>query len=507
MKIAPNQKLVLGSPGTGKTTRLLGIVEEELANGVPPNKIAYVSFTKKAVEEATDRAKLKFKLETTQLPYFRTLHSLCFQLLGLRRGDVLSRTDYLTLGLELGYTFGAHDINPEEGFPVGGNEGDRLLFITQLARNRCVSLEEQWHQLNDPDIDLFALKRLSAALTAYKAEHGRLDFTDMLEQVLLEQRQVNVDVVVIDEAQDLSNLQWQVCQQLFSTAKRIFIGGDDDQAIYRWSGADVEQFLSLGGDQEVLKTSYRLPRSIYSTARRVIEGVGHRFQKKWSARDEEGSVQHLPHLETMDFEAPGTWLILARNGYMLNEAEEMLRRSGVVFTGRRGIPSVDQAHYLAIINWERLRRGESIPGGAVQRIYDCLRPNSGVKRGFKGATAFLDELLYDDKHLREKCGLLAQGIWHDALDGIALDVREYYLAVLRAGRKLHAPPLVKIGTIHSAKGGEADNVTVMLDMSYKTFQGYQRFPDDERRVFYVGMTRAKHNLFLVDAKSPLAFSI
>lgn len=499
------QRLILGSPGTGKTTRLLEIVKEELAAGVSPRRIAYLSFTKKAVEEATERACSSFGYSKDDLPYFRTLHSLCFQLLRLRRGDVMQRADYLALGEELGYEFGRNELNPEDGFPVGGDEGDRLLFVLGLARNRCVTLDEQWHALNDPTIDLFALRRLDAALSRYKVDISRLDFTDMLERILKGAFRADIDVVVIDEAQDLSNLQWQVCRQLFPSVQRMYIGGDDDQAIYRWSGADVETFLALDGQQEVLRTSYRLPRSVYLTARRVIEGVRHRFQKQWQPRDEEGAVQNLPTIETMDFEAPGSWMVVARSGYMLAEAEEMLRKRGVIYTTRKGVPSVAYAHFAAIKAWERLRAGQAQGGREVRRIYDYLRPGSGVARGAKGAAEFHPDETYAMEELRGKFGLLATGIWHDALEGIPLDTREYYLGILRAGRKLHTPPQIKLGTIHSAKGGEADNVALLLDMSQKTFQGYQQYPDDERRVFYVGMTRAKHNLFLLDAKSPQSF--
>ena len=85
--------VVLGPPGTGKTTFLLEKVENFLQAGISPEKLGYVAFTKKAANEALTRAVEKFGYDPKELSYFRTLHSLCYHWLGLTRSDVMARSN------------------------------------------------------------------------------------------------------------------------------------------------------------------------------------------------------------------------------------------------------------------------------------------------------------------------------------------------------------------------------------------------------------------------------
>ena len=146
--LSSDTQVILGPPGTGKTSTLLGLLEEELDRGTCPEDIGFFTFTKQAVQEGKSRAMSKFAITKNQLPYFRTLHSLCFQQLGLSKDSVMSSSDIYDLNEKLNLRLkGA--VNTDEGHISGISKDDRLLFIENLARMRQVDLETQWHEADD----------------------------------------------------------------------------------------------------------------------------------------------------------------------------------------------------------------------------------------------------------------------------------------------------------------------------------------------------------------------
>ena len=104
-------------------------------------------------------------------------------------------------------------------------------------------------------------------------------------------------------------------------------------------------------------------------------------------------------------------------------------------------------------------------------------------------------------------GKLPEGKWFNCLDMISITERSYLQAMLRRGEKVLKQPRIRISTIHAAKGAEADNVILFTDITHKVFNNYQRDPDDETRVFYVGMTRAKKRLYLIEPTTRKYFDL
>lgn len=505
MKIGLNQTVILGAPGCGKTTRLLQIIEEKLAAGVSPNRIAYMSFTTKAVNEAISRAEKRFGFTKKNLPFFRTVHSFCFNQTGASRSSVMGPAHYQDLARILGLAINGRVDEEGTGLPVGGNIGDQMLFADNLARSTGKTLKQTYDELEYPEFSWQRLKQFSEALKNYKLDSGLLDFTDMLRQYLVEGKAANVDVAIIDEAQDLSKAQWEVIKRAFANTSEVYIAGDDDQAIYKWSGADVDAFLSLEGKKEILAQSWRLPSSVHKLSQKIIKRVGKRFQKNFLPREQSGHISYHNSVEMID-PVEGTWLYLARNIYQLKHIKRVLFELGVPFTTSLG-SSIKQDEYSAIVYWERLRNGKPQVGSDIKSFLSYLEVNRGIKRGFKEGKGLLDEMAYTMEDLKKDHGVLVDKPWHDSLTGIPLEQREYYLMVLRRGgpKALSQVPRVHVSTIHGVKGGEADSVVILTDLAKTTYQEYSKRPDDETRVFYVGVTRAKEHLHIVLPQTNMYF--
>ena len=142
---------IFGPPGTGKTTKLISIVKQSIADGMDPSRIAFMSFSKKAAEEAKTRAIAELNVDHKDLVWFRTLHSLAFSWLGMRSQDVFKGRDYHELGSLVGLDFRANaSNNMSEGvlFTPGAG-GDKYLSLIQMARVREVSIEQQFSDTAD----------------------------------------------------------------------------------------------------------------------------------------------------------------------------------------------------------------------------------------------------------------------------------------------------------------------------------------------------------------------
>jgi hypothetical protein len=150
----------------------------------------------------------------------------------------------------------------------------------------------------------------------------------------------------------------------------------------------------------------------------------------------------------------------------------------------------------AVVGWERLRKGQEIPFEMVKVIYKYL-DTKFVKHGHKGLKTADVHTMYTHESLTKDHGLLTDAIWHEALAKIGEDKRNYLIALLRRGVKLTGKVPIKLSTIHGAKGGEADNVLLISDLSTKFAKEYEVNPDDINRLLYVGITRAKQTLHVI----------
>jgi superfamily I DNA/RNA helicase len=483
--------LLIGPPGTGKTTSCLDLVDQALHDGVDPNRIAYLAFTKKAATEATTRACHRFDLTAKDFPYFRTLHSLAFRELALTRDEVMTTDDFQELGSVLGgYTFKNQYDETLERAPMGGGLGDKCLSLYGLARAHKISPRKIWERSHQPGMDWPTLHRFVATLDAYKAHNGKFDFSDFMDDC---KSILDVDLFILDEAQDLTNQQWVFAKQLAATAGKVYIAGDDDQAIFQWAGADLRRLFSIAGDRQVLPTSHRLPRQVFNLADRLVKRITPRFPKDWAPRDAEGMVKQAVSLEQVDL-SDGSWLLLGRNRHFLKDISAFCRAQGVVykFDGRW---SNDHPTVKAVIAYEQLRRGDVLTKREARLVakYAIADLSDDEKESY-----VWEDFLWPFEERPD---------WMTAMRRLGDEAFEYIRRVRRRGESLTKPGRIVISTIHGVKGGEADNVLLLPDMSKKVYEGMLHDPAAEARVWYVAATRARQNLFVAAPKSKRFYTL
>lgn len=511
---------IYGPPGTGKTTRCIAIVSDLLEKGVDPRQIAYVAFTKKAAWEATDRVAQKLGITKTGMEYFSTIHAMANRAFKAEFPDsysLMKPSDFETVGDRLSMPVrGNWKVTDEDLISTGGvayGPGDFAISQINLARSRRIPLSQQMTEFARPD-DFIRFNVMPDKVTwfyntlqQYKLKEGKYDFADMLDRAI-DCNPIPVKYAIIDEAQDLSASQWRICHHLLRGCSRVWIAGDDDQAIYRFSGADAGTFVGMGelDTAEVLHRTYRLPEAIYQYSQKLIQRIpsGQRVPKEFTTQKQGGRVSRdaLQHLGLDE----GDWLLLVRNRSAMQNYESVLRAKSYTYRidGRSSVPQGDVG---AIKAWETLRTGGAVKRESLKGIYERLGIGQTVERGYK--TTVLNKIPEGKQQIvwADLPGLkVGQDCeWYNALLGIKPQQVAYLRGVAKRG-ELFSEPRIKVNTIHGVKGGEADHVAIMPQMGRLTYEGYVADPMDEHRCAYVAATRAKQSLhILLDGDQGMAY--
>jgi DNA helicase-2/ATP-dependent DNA helicase PcrA len=467
-------KKFYGPPGTGKTEKLIRRALAYVRSGTDIKNIGYFAFTKKAANTAKERMLNKNRqFQKKDLKYFQTLHSLAFRTLGLKEENVMQDYHYDDIGKTLSISVKAKRDLDSSPYLTCDNEYFQIIL---KSREKNIKVWDEYCTAEyDKDINPGILKHIAANYFKYKENNALIDYTDMIHQ-FIEKKYLcpKFDVVFIDEAQDLSPIQWMMYDILKANTKDMYLAGDDDQAIYAWAGADVDRFIKEPAKEVVLKKSRRVPVKIQEVSNIIISRIeGLRADKVYHPKNEEGSSIKINNLENVDL-SKDNWLILTRTINKSIEIAKQVKQKGYLFENKY-IKNFNTKLHKAAVYYSRWTDGEDLEQTQKEDVEDYMSEDNW------------NELVP----------------WYEAFDKANLEDKNYIRLLLSNKEKLTEDPRIKISTIHAAKGGECDNVILVLDNARKIREGVLKSSkkrDEEHRVWYVGITRSKNNLYLMRAK-------
>jgi len=501
-----NREIILGGPGAGKTTELVNRYRDALIDGVHPNDILLITYTRKARHEIRRRIAEEFGLEYSDLDMIRTFHSFLWTYV-LRWSMALSlKKEHLEdFGRQNGYTFRFwdKDVNAMSVDTLGGT----LYYLQYLMRVFNLTEKETWDRFMYPrlcPVRPVAIKTFSEQYTAYKETMGLKDYQDCIENVITSGRSLgSFHTIMIDEAQDLTGTLWQLLPKIEESAQNVIFAGDDDQSIYTFGGADVKSFLTLtdaGYTKTVLPRSHRMPRAIYDFSQALIRLLGdRRYTKEFAPKEEGGKIGIVSSLDSIDLEdSQRTFLLLAPTNYLAQQTYiEYLQQRGLPYI-TKGDSFNEAKDVQAIAAYEALQEGKNIDGKSAGVLYSLL-PSSCIAHGFK-KTQFDHKGHYDKDSLTRDFGYrVTNQRWEDVL--MIKSTRINYLLKVGKSYSWYVKPWIEVATIHAAKGGEADVVTLMCDISSSQGRIHKQDKDVLRRLFYVAATRAKSELWMLSRRT------
>ncbi len=297
-------ELVFAGAGTGKTRVLTSKIAYLIDKGVPPGKIFAATFTNKAAREMRTRVE-----ELTGMPvegmWIGTFHSLCVRILR-REGRSLGYAPHFTIYDSSDQLSLMKKVLKSLEVDDRSMSPRQALGIISNYKNGCITPGE----LEGKVSGFFEQELLKVYKTYQKLlkEQQAMDFDDLLSNTvflfrgneeLLRKYQSFFDYVLVDEYQDTNAAQFELIKLLSGRHRRIFAVGDDDQSIYGWRGAQVENILSFEKhfpDTKVFKLeqNYRSTKAILNFANSAIAENHYRAAKQlWT--DRSGGEQVTVH--------------------------------------------------------------------------------------------------------------------------------------------------------------------------------------------------------------------
>jgi len=470
------EKVVLLAPaGAGKTTWCIERINELLVTADPLD-IAFNTFTRRGIQEGKSRVMEKFRLTQDDLYYFSTWHAMTFRELGYKREQLFTAKH-------------RRKFNSFFSFQLQDSSKSDAIVTYDSKLMALYDAERSGKSIVDEVYDIQKYTRFVSAYEAYKEAYGVKDFFDCLIDYTVSGKPLPVKYGFIDEAQDLSSLQWKVAYRALANCEKIFIAGDDYQSIYKYAGAKPETLINLANNCKVekLEKSYRLSRKVYELAKTITDSIGVAVQKDYvPAKDTVGKVEVISEREQLYKkllnvsyeEKPYTdWFLLYRCNTHLDDTARFLMAQAIPFHDNRGFCIREQ-------EFSFIERYVNYSKDVVGFGTEIKKEEFAARYGVEDFSLHYSE----QNFIAKERALFIQSY-----------IEKYGFRKLKI--MAMSRPTILLSTVHKIKGGEAQNVAFFMDCTKKVYASRYADMDSELRLLYVACTRAIENLYLIKSSS------
>lgn len=453
----------------------------------------------------------------------------------------------------------ADDSDAVDSFSATTDVG-RALAIWGAARNRLEPLLAAWKRVDRCSDRTPSYERISRIVADYeqaKRLDNKIDFVDLLgrfagydfgvdghERGEEHGESPDLPVWFFDEQQDTSALLDAVCHRLIGSprCKWVYVVGDPFQAIYGWSGADARLFQAWpAANQRIMPRSYRCPAPIHNFGERILTHCSDYWDRGIQPAPHPGdlSIEHMDQTLIRKVDPTQSWLLLARTNRLASGLGKRLDDEGIPWQPTQGMMGgwnrpkqnlvfnavYDLSEQMMISVAELKALVAAFPAKGIQgdifdrgmksawakitqedikrstpKLFELLGPAileseaNVAQRNEKASVQFspLIDMPYIGKAIPGLANIIKDGTWVEYLKG----GREYRHARRKHGYAACHDPSVRVGTIHSVKGAEADNVLWLTTTSRAVVAACEDRDgfDEECKVSYVAATRARGRL-------------
>jgi DNA helicase-2/ATP-dependent DNA helicase PcrA len=550
--------IVLAGAGSGKTRVLTYRTAYLIDKGISPETILLTTFTNKAAKEIQERIQNLLSSngnKRQEKPLTATFHSLCARLL---------RIDGKHLGISPHFVI----YDTSDQLEAVKEAMNRLMVSAKDFKPSSVlaTISQAKNELiYEDEYDTFArglfqqtVAKIYPLYQKILKDNDALDFDDLLTKTVkllktnpdvLEKYQQRFRYILIDEYQDTNRAQYVLTKLLAQKSNNVCVVGDFSQSIYSWRGADYRNLIKFKTDFPGTKTfslsqNYRSTQKILDAASAVIaKNTSHPVLSLWTENPDGDAIEIYEATNEQD-EADfiirtimslgpshlNDVAVLYRTNAQSRVVEEAFLHHGIPYTLIGGTRFYERKEIKDVLCYLRhlsnqsetisLKRLEKLGKARLQRFFTFQETLKDVHThetielldSVLSATNYLE--LYDEKDEEDRARLenikelrsvaLAFPNLTEFLENVALVEQEYHSDPQNKARNA-----VTLMTLHAAKGLEFP-VVFMIGMEEGLFPHSRSLMDreeleEERRLCYVGMTRAKTKLYLSHAKRRLYF--